>query len=164
MFLFLSHFFKKPYYCVCRTKCAQGQGYKMAILFCFKDRRPSAFGSTLSGEGQALSTLQLLICSPCHGKLRLSSWFWKGPQPGQVLEQEVHPGPAARSDDPDKGLPDNTALRELQGFFDVAFLGTDNMCIAQRFRSKMKCSNNVCSHAVFCTAGSAHHELSEDYA
>lgn len=76
----------------------------------------------------------------------------------------MHPGPAARSDNSDKGLPDNTVLRKLQGFFDEAFLGSDDMCVAQRFRSKMKCSSNVHSHAVFCTAGSAHHELSEDYA
>lgn len=55
-------------------------------------------------------------------------------------------------------------LGSYRVFFDVAFLGADNMCVAQRFRSKMKCLSNVHSHAVFCAAGSAHCELSKDYA
>lgn len=116
----------------------------------------------MSGGGQALSILPLQILSLCHGKLLFLNWLWKGAQLGQALEQKVCPGPA-HSDDPDKGLADSST-QGVQGFFDVAFLGTDNMCVAQRFRSKMKCSSNVHSHAVFCTAGSAHHELSEDYA
>lgn len=140
----------------------KGSVAKWQHKFVLKARSPLHL-EVLSGEGQALSILQLLIRSPCHGKLRFSNCLWKGPQLGQVLEQEVRPG-LIHSDDPNKGLADNTALRELQGFFDVAFLGTGNMCVAQRFRSKMKCSSNVHSHAVFCTAGSAHRELSEDYA
>lgn len=88
----------------------------------------------------------------------------KGPQPCQVLGQEVHPGLAACSEHPCKDLPDNTVLRDLQGFFDVAFLGADNICVAQWFRSRMKCSSNVHSHSVFGSAGSALHGLCEDYA
>lgn len=102
------------------------------------------------------------MCSSCHGELLFSNWLWKGAQFGQALEQKVRSGPA-HSDNADKGLADSST-QGVQGIFDVAFLGTDSMCVAQRFRSKMKCSSNVRSHAVFCTAGSAHHELSEDYA
>lgn len=57
-----------------------------------------------------------------------------------------------------------TVLGDLQGFFDVAFLGADNMCVAQWFRSKIECSRNVCGHSVFGSAGSALHGLCEDYA
>lgn len=74
----------------------------------------------------------------------------------------MHPSPTARSEHPDEGLPDNRVPGELQRFFDVAFLGADNMDVAQWFRSKIKCSSDVHSHSVFSSAGSAHHELSED--
>lgn len=79
---------------------------------------------------------------PCQEKRRFPSWHLeKGHQPRRVLGQEVHPGPAARSEHPDKGLPGNTALGELQGFFfffDVACLGADGTSMAQWFRSKNK--------------------------
>lgn len=65
---------------------------------------------------------------------------------------------------PRKDLPDNTVLGDLQGFFDVAFFGANNVCVAQWFRSKIKCSSNVHSHSVFGSAGSALHGLCEDYA
>lgn len=76
----------------------------------------------------------------------------------------MHPGPAARSKHRHTDLPDNAVLGDMQGFFDVAFLGADNMCVAQWFRSKIKCSSNVHSHSVFGSAGSALHGLCEDYA
>lgn len=94
----------------------KGRVTKWQYSFVLKAGGPLCLEGTLSGEGQALSILLLLVCSPCHGKLWFSSRLWKGSQPGQVLEQEVHPGPAARSVDPDKSLPDNIAFGELQGW------------------------------------------------
>ncbi|KAF1562455.1 UNVERIFIED_CONTAM: Forkhead box protein O3, partial [Eudyptes robustus] len=94
--------------------------------------------ATLSGGGQALSILSLLFRSPATKNCNSQVSAGKGPQPRQVLGQEAHPGPAAPSEHPDKGLLDNTALGELQGFFDVAFLGADNMCVVQWLRSKIK--------------------------
>lgn len=93
----------------------------MAIFVCFRGKGPSAFGGTLSGEGQAL-TILLLIRSPCHGKLKFSNWLWKGPQLGRALEQEVRPGPAD-SDNPDKSLADNSTQGAVGVFLMWLFLG-----------------------------------------
>lgn len=111
----------------------------MAALVSFKGTRPSTFRGRLSGGGRALSILPLLFRSPATKNCDSQVGAGKGPQPRQVLGQEAHPGPAAPSEHPDKGLLDNTALGELQGFFDVAFLGADNMCVVQWLRSKIKC-------------------------
>lgn len=90
----------------------------MAALVSFKGTRPSAFRGRLSlEEGDLGASSHCCFVPPAAKNCNSQVSAGKGPQPRQVLGQEAHPGPTARSEHPSKGLPDNTAIREVQGIF-----------------------------------------------